>query len=65
MDDYPKEKILPDNYPVHYGYLYVCDGKVRQSDLGGGQEVRHLKHLLGATEIKNCDIQGRNLWHLV
>ena len=26
---------LPDNYPVYWDYLYVCDGKVICSDIQG------------------------------
>jgi hypothetical protein len=53
-----KEPILPDDYPVYGDYLYVADGKVIRSDLHG-VTVRHLKHNLGATEIRRCDIEGR------
>lgn len=52
------EPVLPDDYPVYGGYLYVADGKVIVSDLHG-TDVRHLKHHLKAKEIRRCDIYGR------
>jgi hypothetical protein len=55
---FPKETVLPDDYPVYGDYLYVADGKVIRSDLHGAT-VRHLKRLLGAKEIRRCDIEGR------
>jgi len=54
LDEHP----LPDDYPVFGSYLYVADGKVVRSDLHGS-DIRHLKHLLGAKVITNCDIFGR------
>jgi hypothetical protein len=35
------EPILADDYPVHYSYLYVADGKLIISDVQG--TVRDLK----------------------
>ena len=58
------ENLLPDDYPIHGDYLYVCDGKVIRCDLMSGT-VRDLKrdlrshYKLEALEIKNCDIVGR------
>lgn len=54
-----KERALPDDYPVYYGYLYVADGKVVTSDIEG--TIRDLKRLLKAAVITNCDIVGRHL----
>lgn len=56
-----KERVLPDDYPVHYDYFYVADDKVIRSDLGGGATIANLKRLLGAKEIKSCDAAGRGL----
>lgn len=53
------EPVLPDDYPVHGGYLYVADGKVIESDWFD-IDVRRLKLLLGANEIRRCDIYGRS-----
>lgn len=53
-----KEPILPDDYPVFAGYLYVADGKVISSDLHN-TDVRHLRAYLRAKEIRRCDINGR------
>ena len=58
------EEILPDDYPVHGNYLYVCDGKVVRCDLMEGT-VKDLKrdlrnyYKLEAKEIRRCDIEGR------
>lgn len=60
---FPNETILPDDNPVHAGYLYVVDGRVIESDVSG--TVRHLKadlrnfYKLPALEVRRCDIQGR------
>ena len=57
------EKELSDNHPVHWDYLYVCDGKVIQSDING--TVADLKrdlrafYKLEAKVITSCDIYGR------
>lgn len=56
------ESVLPDDYPVHWEYLYVCDGKVHVSPLGGGATVRDLKRELRASEVRRCDIAARHLW---
>ena len=52
------EPILPDDYPVYGDYLYVADGKVIRSDWHG-VTVAKLKRVLGAQEIRRCDIYGR------
>lgn len=54
------EHILPDDYPVHWDYLYVCDGKVTRSDIMG--TVRDLKRDTGAKEVMNCDMAGRGMF---
>lgn len=53
------EKILPDDYPVYAGYLYVCDEKVMEANVSG--TVATLKQD-GYKEIRNCNIAVRNLW---
>ena len=58
----PTEEILADDSPVHWEYLYVCDGKVHVSPIGGGATVRHLKQELNCKEVRRCDIDARNLW---
>jgi hypothetical protein len=52
------EPVLPDDYPVYGDYLYVADGKVIKSDWHD-ITVRQLKRLLGAIEIRRCDMVGR------
>ena len=57
---YDTERILPDDYPVHYGYMYVVDGKVCSAP--DSMTIKDLKIRLKASEIRNCDIAKRNLW---
>jgi len=57
------ERELPDDYPMHYGYLYVADDEVVQCT-GRATTVGESKTLYGWKSIKSCDITGRNLWHL-
>lgn len=60
-----KERELPPNYPMYYGYLYVIDGEVVQYSgehmVVGLYRQRNPK----VKSVKNCDISGRNLWHLM
>lgn len=56
------EKILADDYPVFWDYLYVADGKVIRSDIQG--TIADLKYDLRSQNIKcdkitSCDIVGR------
>jgi hypothetical protein len=51
------EPILPDDYPVYAGYAYVADGKPVSSPVEG--TVARLKVVLGAAEIRRCDLVGR------
>ena len=52
------ENILPDDYPMYGGYLYVVDGKVTASDLHD-VTVKEYKARTGAKEVRHCDIVGR------
>lgn len=54
------EDILPDNYPVYWGYAYVCDGKVRLSPIKG--DVLALKFELGVKEVRRCNLVGRGIY---
>ena len=54
------EEVLPQDYPVHWGYAYVADGKVIVSDVQG--TVRDLRHDIGALEIRRCNMAARNLF---
>lgn len=58
-----KEPILPDNYPVHQGYIYVADGKPRMFIDGEGMTVGMWKALPkhGVSEVRECDLTGRRL----
>lgn len=51
-----------DDYPIYPGYLYVVDGKVWRSPqpMTAGELKRRGKFI----SVKNCDIAGRELWHL-
>lgn len=51
------EPILPDDYPVYPGYAYVADGKPISSPIEG--TVARLKAAIKATEIRRCDLVGR------
>jgi len=59
-DFYPNENILPDNYPIYYGYLYLCDSIIVSSDICG--EVIDLKRDTGCNEVRNCDFIERKLF---
>lgn len=52
-----KEDILPDDYPVNFGYAYMADGEVISADIQG--DVADLKAHTGAKEIRRCDLVGR------
>lgn len=58
---HPSEDVLPDDYPVHWDYAYLSDGKPRLSPLGGGATVRELKREWGCSEIRRCDLFARGL----
>ena len=59
QEDVPlKEPILPDDYPIYGGYLYVVDGAVTVSDWHG-VTVRELRLRMDAKEIRRCDVAGR------
>jgi hypothetical protein len=51
------EPILPDDFPIHPGCLFVADGKVIESKFKG--TIKGLKALTGANEIRRCDIYRR------
>lgn len=61
MEDY-NERELEGSYPVHAGYLYICDGEIWKSDTM--TTVGALKVTHGFGSVKNCDIGARELWHL-
>jgi hypothetical protein len=52
------EPILADDYPVYANYLYVADGRVVRSDWHG-ITVRQFKGREGYSEVRRCDICGR------
>jgi len=54
------EPILPEDYPIYYGYNYVIDGKVVNSDIQG--TARELKLYHKGTEIRRCDMVGRGMF---
>lgn len=58
-----EERILPDNYPLRFGYLYIVDNKVIR--MIEDMTVFELKRRRNVIEVKNCDIAGRELWHLM
>lgn len=57
-----KERELPDDYPIHPGYLYVADGRVVRSVWVDTITAGQVKAEAGITSLTNCDIAGRDLW---
>lgn len=55
------EPILPDDYLIYGDYLYVADGKVIASDWHG-ISVKEFKAREKITELRRCDIAGRELY---
>lgn len=61
------EPILPDNYPVYQGYLYVTNGNIVRTFIDGvNQTVGSWKamRIEGVTpvhEVRSCDLIGRTL----
>ena len=56
------EPILEDDFPVHWDYVYVVDGKVTTSDIKGTvADLKRDLRLQGkeAKEVRRCDINGR------
>ena len=54
------ETILPDDYPVYGGYVYVCDGKLFENPhFHPNMTVGFLKRMESFTEVRRCDIVGR------
>jgi len=54
------EKILPDNYPIYYGYIYIGDMKFMVNDILMRGTVRDLKRTYKLTEIRSCNIVGHS-----
>jgi hypothetical protein len=55
------ERVLPDDYPIYAGYLYVADGRVYQSDYHG-VSVKYLKAKEGFKEVRRCDMDARGFF---
>lgn len=53
------ERILPDDYPVYAGHVYLVNGTPVSSDIQG--TVLALKADLRAEEIRNCKLAERGL----
>ena len=57
------ERELEDDYPIYYGYLYIADNKVwRRHEESTAKEVKDREKF---KSFKNCDLEARNLWHLM
>jgi hypothetical protein len=52
----PSETVLPDDYPMYGGYVYIIDGVFQRSN--ESCPVSEYKRLTGAREIRRCDIFG-------
>ena len=53
------EDILPDDYPVYYGYIYIADMKPIECKLDDSeweQTVADLKRVLKVKEVRRCDL---------
>jgi len=55
----PDERVLPDDYPVYGGYMYLADGKVYHSDWHG-VTVAELKRRENFKEIRSCNWRRYN-----
>lgn len=62
----PTETVLPEDYPVYYGYVYIMDGVLRRNTWLGQVTVGYLRTELGVKEIRRCEIfgEGRKLARL-
>lgn len=60
---YPKERELPDDYPIYAHYLYVVDNRVWRAPWN--MTAAQLKKTGGFNSVKNCDIAARNLWSMM
>lgn len=58
-DTFPDEDILPDDYPIYGGYLYVADGKLFESPFFSQMTVARVKAKEGFKEIRRCNIPAR------
>ena len=58
MTIFEGEAILPDDYPVYGDYFYVVDENLYRSNWHD-ITVGRLKKLLGASEIRRCNIVAR------
>lgn len=60
------EYVLPDQYPLVQGYVYVVNGKPRTFIDGermtvGAWKRLHIDGVEDVTEVRNCDVPGRML----
>jgi hypothetical protein len=55
-----REPVLPDDYPIYAGYVYVADGVPIVSDWHD-ITAREFKMREGITELRRCDLSGRGL----
>jgi hypothetical protein len=60
MDKELNEPVLADDYPIYAGYAYVADGKVVTSNWHDIPAWK-FKKLIGATELRRCDLVRRGL----
>lgn len=65
VEEYPSERPLEDDYPVHYGYWYVADGEPKRCELGATDiapaTVFELRINWNVGEIRNCDLKSRGM----
>ena len=56
------EPILPDDHPVHQGFMYIADGRPREFIDGMNMTVGRWKKLpgnLAVSEVRRCDLATR------
>jgi hypothetical protein len=54
------EPVLENDYPVYFGYCYVCNGVAINSPVAG--TVADLKRNLNVQEVRRCDMAGRGFF---
>lgn len=53
------KRVLPDDYPVYAGYIYIADGIIIMSEFN--TKVGVFKRLSDVKEVRSCDIVERGL----
>lgn len=54
----PSETVLPDDYPINFGYVYIMDSVFTRSDVQ--VSVAEYKRKFNVKEIRRCDLFGHD-----